>query len=601
MTIDMKKYILLILSLGFVFGCNDFLAPLPNGSYNEDNYEDYPDLIRGYVEKAYDLLPASYVSTDYIAGDGLADNMTWRSRTNANYRFATGSSLMSNYSHSSIYTRDYKGIYYCNLFLKDDIGKTTKYMLDEKLNAKLQNVLQGDAYALRAWYLYDLLKFFGGRSTDGQMMGVPIFTEPIDPNNADLSDVARPTYEQCVDQIIKDIDSALVYLPAANRDFLKDQELVPITGAVRYRRFDGAGMLALKASVLLTWASPAFNPYDDVSRWDAAAKAAKAAIDHKLLLEGASSVPGGFDPKASFMWKDPNSSEAYCVSQIKNNSTFETNFYPQGFGGSSDYVPTQELVDAFGMANGYPIDHPKSGYDAANPFKNRDPRFYATIFYDGSQVVRNTNASDVMYVFDTAEGGKDAPGLVNTSPTGYYIKKFVYLGWNKSDNTVSTAQSCVMYWRWTQMLITFAEAANQVVGPLDNSTYGMSAKEAVEMIRNRPLEDGTLGVGINGDPYLEEQAVAGAQAFEKLIRSEWRVETCFEGFRFHNVRRWARSVDEINKDLHAIKVVREGIRTTYEVVPLESRRYPSLWLPIPYMEIRKSPLMVQNEGWESWK
>ena len=229
----MKKYILLILSLGFVFGCNDFLAPLPNGSYNEDNYEDYPDLIRGYVEKAYDLLPASYVSTDYIAGDGLADNMTWRSRTNANYRFATGSSLMSNYSHSSIYTRDYKGIYYCNLFLKDDIGKTTKYMLDEKLNAKLQNVLQGDAYALRAWYLYDLLKFFGGRSTDGQMMGVPIFTEPIDPNNADLSDVARPTYEQCVDQIIKDIDSALVYLPAANRDFLKDQELVPITGAVR--------------------------------------------------------------------------------------------------------------------------------------------------------------------------------------------------------------------------------------------------------------------------------------------------------------------------------------------------------------------------------
>ena len=141
-------------------------------------------------------------------------------------------------------------------------------------------------------------------------------------------------------------------------------------------------------------------------------------------------------------------------------------------------------------------------------------------------------------------------------------------------------------------LLTFAEAANQVVGPLDNSTYGMSAKEAVEMIRNRPLEDGTLGVGINGDPYLEEQAVAGAQAFEKLIRSEWRVETCFEGFRFHNVRRWARSVDEINKDLHAIKVVREGIRTTYEVVPLESRRYPSLWLPIPYMEIRKSPLMV---------
>ena len=601
MTTDMKKHILTILVLGLVCGCQGFLDPLPNGSYNENNYKDYPQIIRGYLEKAYDLLPTTYLSTDHIVGDGLADNLTWRAHTNANYKFATGSALMSNYSHSSIYTRDYQGIYYCNLFLKDDIGKNTRYMIDEEYNKKLQNTLQGDAYALRAWYLYDLLKFFGGRSTDGQMMGVPIFTEPIDPNEAKLSDVVRPTYEACVNQILEDIDSAMVYLPLANRDFLKEQEIIPVTGAVRYRKFDGAGMLALKASVLLTWASPAFNPYDDVTRWDAAARAAKAAIDHKLYVEGVSAVKGGFDPKASFLWKDPNSAEAYCISQISNNSNFETNFYPQGFGGSAAYAPTQELVDAFGMNNGYPIDHPKSGYDPANPYKNRDPRFYANIFYDGSQVVRNTNASDVMYVFDTAEGGKDAPGLVNTSPTGYYIKKFVYLGWNKSDNTVSTAQACIMYWRWTQMLLTFAEAANEAVGPLDKTTYGMSAKEAIEYIRNRPLEDGSLGVGVAGDPYLDEMALAGARTFEKVIKNEWRVETCFEGFRFHNVRRWARSVDELNKELHGVKVVREGIRTTYQVQPLESRTYPSLWLPIPYLELRKAPLMVQNEGWESWK
>ncbi len=597
----MKKHILTILVLGLVCGCQGFLDPLPNGSYNENNYDDYPKLIRGYVEKAYDLLPATYLSTDHIVGDGLADNLTWRARTNSHYKFATGSGLMSNYGHASIYERDYQGIYYCNLFLKDNIGLTTRYMIDEEYNVKLQRALQGDAYALRAWYLYDLLKFFGGRSTDGQMLGVPIFTEPVDPNDAKLSDVTRPTYEACVNQILEDIDSALVYIPLANRDFLKDQEIIPVTGAVRYRRFDGAGMLALKAQVLLTWASPAFNPYDDVSRWDAAARAAKAAIDHKLNVEGVASVKGGFDPAASFLWKDPNSSEAYCVSQISNNSNFENNFYPQGFGGSANYAPTQELVDAFGMSNGYPIDHPKSGYDPANPFKNRDPRFYANIFYDGAQVVRNTNASDVMYVFDTAQGGKDAPGLVNTSPTGYYIKKFVYLGWNKSDNTVSTAQACIMYWRWTQMLLTFAEAANQVVGPIDNSTYGMSAKEAIQYIRNRPLEDGSKGVGIAGDPYLDEMALAGARTFEQVIKSEWRVETCFEGFRFHNVRRWAKSADELNKELHGIKVVREGLRTTYQVESLESRTYPSLWLPIPYLELRKAPLMVQNEGWESWK
>lgn len=598
----MKKHIIsiLILGLGLACGCS-FLEPLPNGSYNEDNYEDYPKIIRGYVEKAYDLLPTSYLTTEYIGGDGMSDNLTWRAHTNAQYKLATGSGLMSNYSYSSIYTRDYKAIYYCNLFLKDDIGKTTRYMIDEKANATLQKALQGDAYALRAWYYYDLLKLFGGRSTDGQMLGVPIFTEPMNPEDADMADVVRPTYEECVNHILKDIDSAMVYLPLANRDFLKEPEIIPVLGAVRYRRFDAAGMMALKASVLLTWASPAFNPYDDVTRWDAAAKAAKAAIDHKLLVEGADAVKGGFDPKASFLWKDPNSSEAFCISQITNNSNYETNFYPQGFGGTAAYGATQELVDAFGMNNGYPIDHPESNFDPQNPYRNRDPRFYATIFYDGSQVVRNTNASDVMYVFDVAEGGKDAPGLVNTSPTGYYIKKHVYLGWNKSDLTISTAQACIMYWRWTQMLLTFAEAANQVVGPLDSSTYGMSAKEAIAYIRNRPLEDGSMGVGVAGDPYLDQQALAGASEFEKVIKNEWRVETCFEGFRFFNQRRWAKSVDDINTDIHRVKITREGIRTSYQTELLESRRYPSLWLPIPYMEIRKSPLMVQNEGWESWK
>jgi len=598
---DMKKHIILILVLGLVCSCKGFLEPLPNGSYNEDNYDEYPKIIRGYVEKAYDLLPAGYISTGYLGGDGLSDNMTWRSHTSALYKLATGSPSMSDYSFSSIYTRDYKGIYYCNLFLKDDIGRTTRYMVDAESNAKLQKALQGDAYALRAWYLYDLLKFFGGRSTDGQMMGVPIFTEPIDPADADLSQVSRATYQECVEQILRDCDSAYVNLPLGNRDFLRENEMIPVLGAVRYRRFDGAGMLALKACVLLTWASPAFNPYDDVSRWDAAAKAAKAAIDYKLNVEGASSVNGGFDPTASFLWKNPNTSEAYCISQITNNSTYENNFYPQGFGGSGNYGPTQELVDAFGMSNGYPIDHPESGYNPADPYKDRDPRFYANIFHNGSIVVRNTNVSDVMYVFDTSEGGKDAPGLVNTSPTGYYIKKFVHLGWNKNDNKVETAQACIMYWRWTQMLLCFAEAANQVVGPLESSTYGMSAKDALAYIRNRPLENGSAGVGAAGDPYLDAMAVAGAEEFEKLVKNEWRVETCFEGFRFHNIRRWAKSVDEINQDLHRIKVVKENGIVKYEKVRLESRKYPSLWLPLPYMEVRRAPLMAQNEGWESWK
>ena len=596
----MKQHLIsFILGGALLCGCAGFLEPLPNGSYNENNYADYPAMIRGYVEKAYDLRPGGYISSEYLGGDGLADNVTFRNRTENLYRFATGSAQMNGYNFSSLYTRDYSAIYYCNLFLKDDLGLKTRYLINEEANAKLQRCLQGDAYALRAYYLYELLKFFGGRSVDGDMLGVPIFTEPVDPADADLSTVKRATYDECMRQILADCDKALEYLPLGNRDFLRDPEMVPVLGAVRYRRMDGASVKALKALALLTWASPAFNPYDDVSRWDAAAKAAKEAIDYKLNVEG--TVPAGFNPVKSFLWNDPNSPEAYCISQISQNSTYESNFYPQGFGGSANYVPTQELVDAFPMANGYPIDDPESGYDPQHPYANRDPRFYADIFYNGAQVVRNTNASDIMYTFDTTEGGKDAPGLVNTSPTGYYIKKYVFLGWNHTDNPVQTAQSCIFFFRWTHMLLAFAEAANQVVGPLDSGTYGMSAKEAIAYIRNRYLENGSKGVGADGDPYLDRTAIEGMDAFDKLVKQEWRVETCFEGFRFHNVRRWARSVDEINVPIHRIKITRNGVSEQYETVEIESRKYPSLWMPIPYGEIRKAPLMAQNEGWETWK
>lgn len=597
----MKKHLIITILAGLsVCGCADYLNPLPNGSYNEENYDDYPSIIRGYVEYAYDIRPGGYITTDYIGCDGLSDNMTWKSHTNQLWKLATGSPAMGSYSFSSIWNRDYKGIYYCNLFLKDDIGRNTRYMVDPAANAKLQKALQGDAYALRAWYLYDLLKFFGGRSVDGDMLGVPIFTEPVDPSEADMSNVRRATYRECVEQILKDCDSAYVNLPLGNRDFLKEEEMVPVLGAVRYRRFDGASVLALKATVLLTWASPAFNPYNDISRWDEAAKAAKAAIDYKLDVEG----PQGFDPTKAFLWKDPNTSEAYYVSDIATNSTtYETNFYPQGFGGSASYAPTQELVDAFPMANGYPIGHPESGYDPENPYVGRDPRFYSTIFHDGAQVIRNTNASDIMYTFDMTEGGKDAPGLVSTSPTGYYIKKHVYLGWNRTDNTVQKSNHCIFFYRWTHMLLCFAEAANQVAGPLDDATYGMSAKEAIAYIRNRPQEDGTRGLGADGDPYLDETAASGADAFDELVKNEWRLETAFEGHRFHNLRRWAKGEDlsGINTGIHRVKITNVDGRKTYAYEKIEERKWPSLWLPLPYTEVRKGPLMVQNEGWETWK
>lgn len=582
--------------------CSDFLEPLQSGTYTEENYMDYPAICRGFVEKAYYLRCNTYVNPRYIGTDCLADDATWRSQSSSGLMLATGNAKMTDYYLEDIWKNDYNAIYYCNRFLEDNIGLNTRYLVDADANFKLQRALQGDAYGLRAYFLYDLLKTFGGRSTNGEMLGVPVFTEPTDPNTEDMSALKRATFEECVSQILSDCDSAYKYLPLANRDFLKDPESIPVLGAIRYRRLDGVAVKMLKALTQLMWASPAFNPENDMSRWDAAARTAKEVIDHKLNKEGHTIVADGFDPTKPFMWNNPNTTGAIYISNIAANSSYEKAFYPIGFNGTANYGFTQEFVDAFPMANGYPISDPRSGYDPQNPYKGRDSRFNSTVFHNGSRVIRNTDASDIMYTFNTVEGeGKDEPGLGNTSPTGYYIKKYVYLGWNANDASTQTAQHCVFYYRWAHACLVFAEAANHVAGPLDNGMYGLSAKDAIAYLRNRPQEDGGLGVGVNGDPYLDECAAAGTDVFDALVRNEWRLETCLEGFRFFNLRRWAKSVKDVNTTLHGMRVTKENGVPKYEIVELENRSYPSLWMPIPYREIRKASLMEQNEGWESWK
>lgn len=127
-----------------------------------------------------------------------------------------------------------------------------------------------------------------------------------------------------------------------------------------------------------------------------------------------------------------------------------------------------------------------------------------------------------------------------------------------------------------------------------------SARQAIAWLRNRPTNDDEPGLGTFGDPYLDECA-AEATTFEGLVKNEWRVETCFEGDRYYNLRRWATDVSEINKPIHMAKISNQSGLISYEYPVVETLKYPSLWAPIPYTEIRKCPKLLQNQGWETWK
>jgi hypothetical protein len=157
------------------------------------------------------------------------------------------------------------------------------------------------------------------------------------------------------------------------------------------------------------------------------------------------------------------------------------------------------------------------------------------------------------------------------------------------------------------MCLVFAEAANKVTGPTDAARYGISAKTAIQYLRARKTTDGANGLSpaVPGasDAYLTEVAGLGATAFDALVKNERRIETCFEGIRFYDLRRWTTDLTELNKSVHGAGIVRnaDNITFTYDLnYEVESRSYSSAYLPIPYSEMLRMSKLVQNEGWDGW-
>ncbi|MGQ9620006.1 MAG: RagB/SusD family nutrient uptake outer membrane protein [Bacteroidales bacterium] len=588
--------------------CVNYLDPYPNGDRTTDDIWEYQNFVQGLVGQCYNNMPTNYDNNEGAYLDGATDDAVLTSSTHVMKRLATGTLVTGQDPFLTYWDRDYRSIYLVNTFLKDRRGYNNRFYVDKRLNELVRNMRQGEAYALRAWFYWDLLQKFGGKGTNGQMLGIPLVLEPLDITKE--INLSRSSYDDCVRQIIRDCDSAYKYLPIAHRDFLVP---VPaeraVAGGRNWGRFDGITTRALKAMVYLTWASPRFNPENDISRWDSAAVNAKKVIDFKLTVDQTSSS-NSFRPYNPVNWFNNNFGGIVISSRSQsNNDAMERMFYPGGFQGNGVIGASQELVNSFPMANGYPIDDPsnRGGYDPTNPYANRDPRFYSVIFYNGAQAKRN-NTGPVMYTFENwSNGGKDAAGLKPTnSLTNYHIKKFVFMGLNWSDASISRQPHSKFYIRWAHMLLVFAEAANKVVGPTNDTRYGMSAQTAIQYLRARKTYDNANGIlppnPMAPDPYLAEVAAAGADAFDALVRNERRIETCFEGMRFFDLRRWTTDLTDLNKTVHGVSITQNpDLSFTYEMnKEVEKRSFSSAYLPIPYSEMLKMSKLVQNEGWDGW-
>ncbi len=599
----MKTKIILLLGgiLALFTNCTNYLDAYPNGDKTVEDIFKYQDMVQGLVGQCYDNMTRNYNDNEGAYLDVATDDAVATSPTQATRRLAVGSLTTGSDPFSTYWTRDYNSIRLVNMFLKDRRGYNTKFIVNPVWDNLVRNRLQGEAFALRAWNHWDLLQKFAGKGiTSGKMMGIPLVLEPIDISKE--VNLARNTYDECVKQILADCDSAYKYLPIAHRDFLVPNTADRVYAGGRYwGKMDGITMKALKSNVYLTWASPRFNPSNDVSRWDSAASNAKKVMDFKLKVDN---VANGFNPVNAINWFDPNSPEIVISARFQgSNDAMERMFYPGGFQGNGVIGASQELVNTFPMANGYPITDSRSLYNPANPYANRDPRFYSNIFYNNVQAKKN-NTGVLMYTFETwVNGGKDAPGVIPTnSLTNYHIKKNVYMGLNWSDATVSRASHTKVYIRWTHMVLNFSEAANKVVGPNDATKYGISAKAAMQYLRTRKTYDGAALYTATNDLYLNE--VAGdAAKFDTFVRDERRIETCFEGMRFYDVQRWSTNLSSFNQAVHKAEITKNADGTfTYDLTKVaESRAFKSAYLPIPYVEILRMSKLEQNEGWDGWK
>ena len=585
------------LSLGLT-SCDDLFEPAIENHLGFDYAYEHPDYADNVLGNAYTRLPNGSYSFNDVATDDAVSNDVSNS-----YRKMTGIDSWTSSSNPIETWRNCRAaIQYINLFLAN-VDKVN-WNSNETVRDMYHQRYVGEARGLRALFMYYLLRAHGGYDDQGNLLGVPIILEPTTVSSDFNALEVRASYADCMKQLIEDAEEAIRVLPVDYKDTDNETETVncfgktyTVTKATYNRvlgtnfagRFSGRIARAVLAQAALMAASPAFANGSGVT-YEQAAKYAKNVLD----LNGGVS---GIDTDGLEWYADPNMSNlsgGECPKEVmwrtekSNNNDLEADNYPPSIYGKGRINPTQNLVDAFPAANGYPIANAKSGFDAENPYANRDPRLAKYIIFNGQ-----TAGSGSSVINTQADNSANLDGLnkdvSKSTRTGYYMKKLLRQDINLDPNVNSKQNHYTARIRYTELYLDYAEAANEAYGPTGGS--GFSAYDVIKAIRQRAgIKDE------NGqDPYLES-IKNDKDKMRELIRNERRIELCFEGFRFWDLRRWKLDITEEAK---GVSITNVGAGKKYETISVEKRNFKEngYYGPVPYDQILNFPSLTQNKGW----
>ena len=540
-----------VAALGLALGgCHDILDLKDLTAVNETDVWHDAELAEAYVSRIYaDNLPG------WSTGEaGMSDESP-----------GGGSYMYGQLTENSVNYWPYGQIRRINILLSE-IDKGS-------LDPALVRRLKGEALFFRAWRYWEMVKRYGG---------VPLILEPQDLTD-DLLVTRAPT-SVVMSQIIADLDSAIAMLPDGSPG--------------NDGRVHKGTAMALKGRILLYYASPQFNRTDDPQRWQAAYEANRQARDY---LAGR-----GFGLYSDFekLWFDEMNVEVIFVRRYSypvstHDWAAATRPLDESQGATGANRPTLELVNSFPMKDGRPIDgHPD--YDPVYFWKNRDPRFKATIAYNGAvwELSGKTGRRQWTYV-----GGESN----NPTPTGFYTRKAV----NPAEDAFA-AYNGTTQWieiRYAEVLLNLAEAAN-AIGRTDE------AYEQIIALRKRagiePGPDGLYGL----EPGMDRARMQDA------IMLERKIELAFEAKRHWDLRRNMLFEKELNgKRRHGLRItlkvpaqqwnqVRDTVNLdvsydqyfAHEIIELDTQ-FSINWQPnyyfyaIPSSHLQLNSKLEQTMGW----
>ena len=630
--------------------CQDYLDKEPDSTVSADdafaNFRNF----QGFVEEIYNCIPdkekCNYCPSWNWGDDEIfnpeADNrMThqvdlgnfraWEST--GNWLKRDGSSTSTNKFDHGIWNHAWYCIRKCNLGLQN-IDKFVTGSAEEK------KLIEGQLYFFRAWWHEEMMEYFGGMPYVDTFLG----------DNAEQR-LPRLTYQECADKAAADFRKAADLLPI-NWDKTSAGLATQGKNDLRINKIMALGYLGKTylwaASPLMkngaqTGASKNGKTYDYDQEY--ARKAAEAFGELLSLVEAGQTQYALAEFKYSDIYNHEKSADANsCFSDIfytkkqnwKMPGTVEAIFRGPSadFNGSNwntskvfgpkvqkvvahDNVihqPTANLVEAYGMANGEPIYlvengqyvlNPKSGFDPEHPFKNRDPRFYHDIVFDGFKYLNGTPGqyADLQYC-QLYTGGNMRP-VANASRTGYFIQKLVPHTCNEVDKDYDwgSALHCYLpYMRLADIYLMYAEACAAFGGATGKSSnFGKTAEDAINTLRDR------CGAG-----HVAPEFVADSHKFMDEVRREREVELSFEGFRFCDLQRWlllteapynqkfSQEFDRVESaDFYTKHDPKDAQVANYRRKLILTRNFDAkhYWFPLPIKETQISSEFRQNPGW----